>query len=193
MPRGHAENRNMVFPMQRGAVACYRHEKFNPSPASAIDDFPTPALALGPCIETVRRMAATRTRDIFGTGRAKIAIDRCTAAIRGRGIRRTLGGAAMIMVSIFWALVFALFVTKTERPNEYQKQSRKRFRARLTKTSGSLLALVLLSSCASLKSTSSNRLDEQIAQADAAYRTLDARSRHGVQPCGRRHRSRDRR
>ena len=45
---------------------------------------------------------------------------------------------------------------------------------RLTKTIGSLLALVFLSSCASLRSTSSNRLDEQIAQADAAYRTLDA-------------------
>ena len=80
----------------------------------------------------------------------------------------------MITLSIFWALVFALFVTKTEQPNEYQKQSRKRFRARLTKTSGSLLALVFLNSCASLRSTSSNRLDEQIAQADAAYRTLDA-------------------
>jgi triacylglycerol esterase/lipase EstA (alpha/beta hydrolase family) len=45
---------------------------------------------------------------------------------------------------------------------------------RLTRTSASFLALVFLSSCASLKSTSSNRLDEQIAQADAAYRTLDA-------------------
>ena len=80
----------------------------------------------------------------------------------------------MITMSIFWALVFALFVTKTEQPNEYQKQSRKRFRSRLTKTSGSLLALVCLSSCASPRATSSNRLDEQIAQADAAYRTLDA-------------------
>ena len=80
----------------------------------------------------------------------------------------------MITLSIFWALVFALFVTKAEQPNEYQKQSRKRFRARLTKTSASLLVLVLLSSCASPRSTSSNRLDQQIAQADAAYRTLDA-------------------
>jgi triacylglycerol esterase/lipase EstA (alpha/beta hydrolase family) len=41
-------------------------------------------------------------------------------------------------------------------------------------SSGSLLALVFLSSCASLTSTSSNRLDQQISQADAAYRTLDA-------------------
>jgi triacylglycerol esterase/lipase EstA (alpha/beta hydrolase family) len=41
-------------------------------------------------------------------------------------------------------------------------------------SSGSLLALVFLSSCASLTSTSSNRLDQQIAQADAACRTLDA-------------------
>ncbi|HEV2841895.1 MAG TPA: alpha/beta hydrolase [Chthoniobacterales bacterium] len=80
----------------------------------------------------------------------------------------------MITMSIFWALVFALFVTKTEQPNEYQKKSRRRFRARLTKTSGSLLALVLLSSCASPRSTSSNRLDEQIPRADAACRTLDA-------------------
>jgi hypothetical protein len=37
-----------------------------------------------------------------------------------------------------------------------------------------LLALVFLSSCASVRSTSSNRLDQQIAQADAAYRTLNA-------------------
>jgi triacylglycerol esterase/lipase EstA (alpha/beta hydrolase family) len=80
----------------------------------------------------------------------------------------------MITMSIFWALVFALFVTKVQQPNQDQKKSRKRFLARLTKMSGGLLALVLLSSCASLRSTSSNRLDEQIAQADAAYRTLDA-------------------
>ena len=45
---------------------------------------------------------------------------------------------------------------------------------RLTRTSGSLLGLVFLAGCASLRSTSSNRLDQQIAQADAAYRTLDA-------------------
>ena len=37
-----------------------------------------------------------------------------------------------------------------------------------------MLALVFLSSCASLRSTSSNRLDQQIAQADGAYRTLGA-------------------
>jgi hypothetical protein len=84
MLRGHAENRNMVFPKQGGAVACYRHEKFKPLPDSAIDDFPSPALALGPCTEAVRRMAATRTRDTFGTCRSKIAIDPCAAAIRGR-------------------------------------------------------------------------------------------------------------
>jgi hypothetical protein len=36
----------------------------------------------------------------------------------------------MITLSIFWALVFALFVTKTEQPNEYEKKSRKSFRAR---------------------------------------------------------------
>jgi len=46
---------------------------------------------------------------------------------------------------------------------------------RLTKTSASLVALVFLNSCASLSSTSSNRFDRQIAQADTAYRTLDAR------------------
>jgi hypothetical protein len=80
----------------------------------------------------------------------------------------------MITLSIFWALVFALFVTKNEPPNGYQKQSRNRFRALLTKTNGSLLALVLFSSCASPRAPSSNRLGEQIAQADAAYRTLHA-------------------
>ena len=36
------------------------------------------------------------------------------------------------------------------------------------------LRFSIFSGCASLKSTSSNRLDQQIAQADAAYRTLDA-------------------
>jgi hypothetical protein len=45
---------------------------------------------------------------------------------------------------------------------------------RVAKTSVTLLALVLHSGCATLRSTSSNRLDQQIARADAAYRTLDA-------------------
>jgi hypothetical protein len=44
---------------------------------------------------------------------------------------------------------------------------------RLIKTNASFLALVFLSSCASPSSTSSNRLEQQIAQADTAYRTLD--------------------
>jgi hypothetical protein len=35
----------------------------------------------------------------------------------------------MITMSIFWALVFALFATKVQQPNEYQKKSRKWFRA----------------------------------------------------------------
>jgi hypothetical protein len=45
---------------------------------------------------------------------------------------------------------------------------------RSVKTSASFLALVCFVGCASLRSTSSNRLDQQIAQADAAYRSLDA-------------------
>jgi hypothetical protein len=45
---------------------------------------------------------------------------------------------------------------------------------RLAKTNANLFALVILSGCASLRSTSSNRFDQQIAQADAAYRSLDA-------------------
>ena len=44
----------------------------------------------------------------------------------------------------------------------------------VAKTSATLLAMVLLSGCASLRSTSSNRLDGPIAHADAAYRTLGA-------------------
>jgi hypothetical protein len=36
----------------------------------------------------------------------------------------------MITMSIFWALVFALFATKVQQPNKYQKKSRKWFRAR---------------------------------------------------------------
>ena len=54
------------------------------SPDSAIDDFPESSPAPGPYIEAVRGMAATRTRDTFGTCRSKIAIDPCAAAIRGR-------------------------------------------------------------------------------------------------------------
>jgi hypothetical protein len=61
MPAAHAEDRNMVFPEHRRAVACYRHEEFKPLPDSVIHDFPTPALALSRCIEAVGRMAATRT------------------------------------------------------------------------------------------------------------------------------------
>ena len=45
---------------------------------------------------------------------------------------------------------------------------------RLAKTNASLLALVFVAGCASLRSTSSNRIDQQIAGADAAYRTLEA-------------------
>ena len=45
---------------------------------------------------------------------------------------------------------------------------------RLAKTSAAFLALVFFGGCVSLTSTSSNRLDQQIAQADAAYKTLDA-------------------
>ena len=45
---------------------------------------------------------------------------------------------------------------------------------RLGNTSAAFLVLVFVGGCASLRSTSSNRLDQQIAQADAAYRTLNA-------------------
>ena len=45
---------------------------------------------------------------------------------------------------------------------------------RLTKTHASLIALVFLAGCASLRSTSSSGLNERIARADAAYRNLDA-------------------
>ncbi|MGZ5552546.1 MAG: esterase/lipase family protein [Chthoniobacterales bacterium] len=42
------------------------------------------------------------------------------------------------------------------------------------KSVAGFLALVFFAGCASLTSTSSNQLDRQIAQADAAYQTLDA-------------------
>jgi triacylglycerol esterase/lipase EstA (alpha/beta hydrolase family) len=45
---------------------------------------------------------------------------------------------------------------------------------RLAKTNASLLALVFLGGCASLRSTSSKGINQQIAGADAAYRRLDA-------------------
>jgi hypothetical protein len=45
---------------------------------------------------------------------------------------------------------------------------------RFAKTSASLLALVFFAGCASLKPTSSNRLDQQIARANAAYQNLNA-------------------
>ncbi len=112
----------MVFPKRREAVACYRHEKFSAShhgarPARiASDDFPSPAWASGSYIDVVRRMAATRTRDIFGTCLSKIAVDPCAAAIGGHRKRARLGGPAMIAMSIFWALVLALFTTKGEEP-----------------------------------------------------------------------------
>jgi hypothetical protein len=48
-------------------------------------------------------------------------------------------------------------------------------RMNLAKTSAAFLVLVFFGGCASLRSTSSNRLDQQqIAQADAAYQSLDA-------------------
>ena len=33
----------------------------------------------------------------------------------------------MITMSIFWALVFALFATKVQQPNKYQKKSKSGF------------------------------------------------------------------
>jgi hypothetical protein len=75
-------------------------------------------------------MAATRTRDILGTCRSEIAIDPCAGAIRGHRKCARLGGASMITISIFWALVFALFTTKVQQPHEYQKKSRRWFRPR---------------------------------------------------------------
>ena len=45
---------------------------------------------------------------------------------------------------------------------------------RLGGTAAALFALAFFSGCASLTSISSNRLDQQIAQVDAAYQTLDA-------------------
>jgi hypothetical protein len=45
---------------------------------------------------------------------------------------------------------------------------------RFVKTSAGFLALFFFVGCASLTSTSSSRLDQQIARADAAYRSLDA-------------------
>ena len=45
---------------------------------------------------------------------------------------------------------------------------------RFAKSGASFLALAVLAGCASLRSTPSNRLDQPIAQADAAYLSLDA-------------------
>ena len=44
----------------------------------------------------------------------------------------------------------------------------------LAKNNACLIALLFFAGCASLRSTSSDRLDRQIARADAAYRTLEA-------------------
>ena len=63
----------------------------------------------------------------------------------------------------------------TSRFTTPQKLSCNHRMKRLAKTSAALLALVFFGGCASLTSTSSNRLDQQqIAQADAAFRSLDA-------------------
>ena len=101
MPDTYAEERNRVFPEQRDVVACYRHEEFKASPDSVIDDLPSPVRVLGPDSGTVRRMAATRTRDIFRTGHSKVAIDPGVAAILGHRKCGPLGGSAMITLSIF--------------------------------------------------------------------------------------------
>jgi hypothetical protein len=124
MPAAHAENRNMVFPEQRDVVGCYRHEKFNASLDSVIDDLRSPARVLGPHIEAVRRMAATRTRDIFGICRSQIAIDPWAAATLGHRKCGPLGGSAMITISIVWALVFALFTTENEEPSAHENKPR---------------------------------------------------------------------
>jgi hypothetical protein len=106
----------MVFPEQGPAAASYPHEKLNASADSPLDDFPTPDGAANRYTEAVRRMAAAWTSDTIGTPRSQIAIDPCAAAIGGHGKRGPLGAAAMITLSIFWALVFALFTTTGEEP-----------------------------------------------------------------------------
>jgi len=50
---------------------------------------------------------------------------------------------------------------------------------RLAKTSASFLALIFFAGCVSLTSRSSNRVNQQIARADAAYRSLNRENLFG--------------
>jgi hypothetical protein len=96
-----------------------RHEKFKAPHDSPIGDFSKPAQSSSPDNESLRRMAATWTRDNGGLCRSQIAINPGAAAFPNHRKCGQLGGTAMITVSIFWALVFALFITKTEQPKSF--------------------------------------------------------------------------
>ena len=69
-------------------------------------------------------MAATRAGDTFGMCLPKIAIDPFASTTAGRAKCARLGDTAMIGFSIFWALVFALFVSKDEQANGPENKPR---------------------------------------------------------------------
>jgi hypothetical protein len=107
----------MVFHEQRISVACYRHEKSETSYDSAIDNSASPA---GTCALRPAHwgMAATRTGNAFRKRTSKVTTDLCAVAVGDNGECGRLGGPAMIPMSIFWALVLALFATNLQQPNE---------------------------------------------------------------------------
>jgi len=106
----------MVFPRQGGAVACYRHEKFKPLYESAIAGFPVPEIG------AVRGLAAAWTRNIFGTCCSEIAIDPRSPTTLRRRQRVPIGAPTMITLTIFWALVLALFTSDAEQPDAHENK-----------------------------------------------------------------------
>ena len=63
-------------------------------------------------------MAATRTGNSFRTRSSKVAFELRASAVAANRECGRLGDRAMITMTIFWALVLALFATNLEQPNE---------------------------------------------------------------------------
>ena len=107
----------MVFHDQCVSVACYRYEKFKTSDDPANENSGNRVWTRSRC-KTRRRMATTRTGNAVRPRSSKVAPELRADAVGANRERGWLGEPTMIPISIFWALVLALFATNLEQHNE---------------------------------------------------------------------------
>jgi hypothetical protein len=129
MPAGHSERRNIVFlkgaffgrslfTEKKGTYEQNHQSDRKTHDVASENSNRSTELAQAHC-----RMAATRTGNTFRPRRSKVAPGFYADAIGDNRECGWLGGQAMIMISIFWALVLALFTINREQPNETNRQT----------------------------------------------------------------------